>query len=219
MWKLKLLEAKLITKPQGSGKGSLTQESDLFFTILCSLPGKEKQKLGTPVPLRSPLCWDVWAWPSQHGEWDAVLIVPAFFHDYLGDTSFGIIFNSDTKLEDQVEVQVDNLIQQSPAGKQTHSEQRWRSPFSLPTLASLLCEHYMGCLWTRIGKPGVLQSMELRGVVQDLVTEQQMDSVNIVYILYGINILILGVSSPGHKGLTHMNCIQSITLMIKINLS
>ena len=136
-----------------------------------------------------------------------MLIVPAFFHDHLGDTSFGIIFNSDTKLEDQVEVQVDNLIQQSPAGKQIHSEQRWRSPFSLPTLASLLCEHYMGCLWTRMGKPGVLQSMELQGVVQDLVTEQQMDSVNIVYILYGINILILGVSSPGHKGLTHVNCI------------
>ena len=53
-----------------------------------------------------------------------MLIVPAFFHDHLGDTSLDIIFNSDTKLESQVEVQVDNLTQQSPAEKQIHSEQR-----------------------------------------------------------------------------------------------
>ena len=96
--------------------------------------------------------------------------------------------------------------------------------FTLPTLASLLCEYYIGCLWTRTGKPGALQSMELQGVVQDLVTEQQMDNVNIVCILYEINILILGVSSPGHKSLTHVNFIQSdqivkLSPMIKINLS
>ena len=41
MWKLKHLEAKLITKPQVSGKANLIPKSNLFFFILCSLPGKE----------------------------------------------------------------------------------------------------------------------------------------------------------------------------------
>ena len=33
--------AKMMTKPQISGKANLTPGSDLFFTTFCSLPGKE----------------------------------------------------------------------------------------------------------------------------------------------------------------------------------
>ena len=120
-----------------------------------------------------------------------MLIIPASFHDHLGDTSL-ISFNADTKLEDQVEGQVDNLTQHRPAGKQIHSEQRGRSPFTLPTLVSLLCGHYMGRLRARRGKPDMLQSLGSQRFGQDLVTEQQMDNDNIVCILYGIHILTLG---------------------------
>ena len=45
-----------------------------------------------------------------------------------------------------------------------------------------------------------------------------MDNVNIVCILYRIYILILGFSSPGHKGFSHVKFLCSITLMIKINI-
>ena len=38
---MKLLEAKLIPKPQVSGKANLTPEFDLFFTIVFSLPDNE----------------------------------------------------------------------------------------------------------------------------------------------------------------------------------
>ena len=67
--------------------------------------------------MTSPLCWDVLTWPAQHGEFDALLIAPAFFHDHLGDFSLFMSFNADTILEDQVEGQVDNLTQYRPAGK------------------------------------------------------------------------------------------------------
>ena len=43
-----------------------------------------------------------------------------------------------------------------------------------------------------------------------------MGNVNIVYILYGIDILTLGVSSPGHMGWTHFKF--HITLIIKIKI-
>uniref|UniRef100_A0A8C6FMR8 Lipid-binding serum glycoprotein N-terminal domain-containing protein n=1 Tax=Moschus moschiferus TaxID=68415 RepID=A0A8C6FMR8_MOSMO len=43
----------------------------------------------------------------------------------------GISFNADTSLEVHIEVQVDNLTQQRPAGNKIHSDQRWRSLFML----------------------------------------------------------------------------------------
>ena len=45
-----------------------------------------------------------------------------------------------------------------------------------------------------------------------------MDNVSIVCNLYGIYILTLGFSSPGHKGFCHVKFLYSIMLMIKINI-
>ena len=90
-------------------------------------------------------------WSTQQSERDAVLIVPSFFHDHLGDIRLFIRFSADTRLEDQFEGQDDILTQNRPAGKSVHSEQRWRSLFIFPTLASLLCGRYMEWVWTRTG--------------------------------------------------------------------
>lgn len=188
MWKLKLREAKLVTKPQVSGKANLTQESELLFTIRCSLPGTGiRFKLGVPTPLGALLCWDGWAWPVREGEWDVGWVVGAFFHDHCGDTSLGISFNADTSLE----AQVDKLTQQRPAGNKIHSEQRSRSPFTLPTWVH-------PSVWTLYG--------------------MSMDNVNMVYFLYGIYFFTLGVYSPGHMDLVHVIFLYSITLIIKIKI-
>lgn len=89
-------------------------------------------------------------WSTQHGERDAVLIVPHSSHDHLGDIRLFIRFNADTRLEDQFEGQDDILTQNRPAGKSVHSEQRWRSLFTFPTLASLLLGVIWN-VWTRTG--------------------------------------------------------------------
>ena len=117
MWKLKHLEAKLIIKPQVSGKASLTPESTASLHYFAPSQGRNTAEITGPNPSEIPAllrCVDL---TCQHSEWDAVLIVLAFFHDHLGDTSLFISFNVDTKLEDQVEGQVDNLSQHRPAGK------------------------------------------------------------------------------------------------------
>lgn len=43
-----------------------------------------------------------------------------------------------------------------------------------------------------------------------------MDHVNMVHILYGINIFTLGASSPDYVGLVYMKLLYSTTLIIKI---
>lgn len=74
---------------------------------------------------------------------------------------------------------------------------------------SLHVAHLVSLVWTLYGM-SIDKDREAcpRGHKEsdrNLVTEQQMDNVNIVCILYGINILTLGVSfPPGYKVLAHV---------------
>ena len=129
-----------------------------------------------------------------------MLIVPSFFHDHLGDIRLFIRFSADTRLEDQFEGQDDILTQNRSAGKSVHSEQRWRSLFIFPTLASLLCGRYMECVWTRTGLvccgPWGQKRLDKTWWLNNKWT---MSMLSVFFMEF-----TLGISSPGLKVLAHV---------------
>ena len=154
----------------------------------------------------------MWTWPAQHNEWDAVLIVLAFFHEHLGDTSLFISFNADTKT---------GRPRWGPS-RQSHPKQACREIDSQWTEVekSLHIAHFsLPFAWTLYGmsmnRHREAWSMGSQKVRQDLVTEQQMDNVNIVRILYGIYILTSGFFLLA-RSVWLVKFLQSITPMIKI---
>lgn len=74
-------------------------------------------------------------------------------------------------------------------GNKVHSEEGSRRTFTLPTQVPLL-------VWT--------------------ISRISTDNVNIVHVLYGINIFTLRASFSSHMGLVCMKFLYSVTLIMKI---